>query len=360
MNILVTGASGLLGRAVLRAAKGTALPGALSSGGAPEWIGLARSRAVPPLVRADITDPVALETLFREHAPDLVLHLAAERRPDMVDADPAKAERLNVESTDRLASLCAASGARLVYISTDYVFDGTRPPYAPNAPVNPLNAYGSMKLRGERAVAGGLGNRAAILRIPLLYGPVESLAECTVTEIAAALSGAGGLPRSFEHWAIRHPVHVDDVAGGILLVAARLAENRPPEAAEVAGRGPTPVYQISGRENLTKYDMARIMASVLGIPDSAVVPDPSPPKDCGMDTGAIEALGWRQKRGFAESVAGIIAPHAHVTGRRSPESTETTGATKTQAAPGAEPARAHAAFAASGKPKPGAEPGDRA
>ena len=121
MKILVTGASGLLGRSLMAEL-------APLAGSADALIGTAHSRLKAPLRRLDLTDETAVRAAFAEWSPELVVHSAAERRPDVVDGDPASAERLNVDATRLLAELAAAHGARFIYLSTDYVFDGTKPP----------------------------------------------------------------------------------------------------------------------------------------------------------------------------------------------------------------------------------------
>ena len=177
MKILVTGASGLLGRSLMTELAPLA--------GADVLIGTAHSRLKPPLRKLDLTDEAAVRAAFAEWSPALVVHSAAERRPDVVDGDPASAERLNVDATRLLAELAAAKGARFIYLSTDYVFDGTKPPYSIDADTAPLNAYGRMKLAGEdvvRAAYAGRGDKNfALLRIPILYGRVETLAESPIT-----------------------------------------------------------------------------------------------------------------------------------------------------------------------------------
>ena len=101
-KILLTGASGLLGRSLMA-----------SLAPLGELTGTAHSRLTPPLVRLDLTDDTALPAALAAWAPDLVVHSAAERRPDVVDGDPAQAEKLNVRATATLAQLAAARGALL-------------------------------------------------------------------------------------------------------------------------------------------------------------------------------------------------------------------------------------------------------
>jgi len=298
MRVLLTGASGLLGRAV--AAR-------LSARGDMELTCAVFSRSMAGGVRADLTDPTGIASLFAAARPEFVIHAAAERRPDVVDGNPAQAAALNVRATENLAQACAGSGAFLLYISTDYVFDGRNPPYFPDSPVNPLNEYGRLKLEGERRVATALpGGRYAILRLPILYGRVERLGESAVTELASNLA-ATREPRAVEHWAKRYPLHVDDAAAAI----GKIIDSHP------AGYGPagrSPIYLLSGRETFTKYEMVLIMAEALGIDPSFVVPDPSPPRgaprprDCRMDTSLLESLGYRQAIGFREGIADAIAP----------------------------------------------------
>ncbi len=310
MRVLLTGASGLLGRAVASR---------FSSRGDIELTGTAFSRTRPPAVKADLTDSAGLASLFGAARPEFVIHAAAERRPDLVDGRPALAAALNVQATENIARACAECGAFFLYISTDYVFDGRNPPYSPDSPVNPLNEYGRQKLEGERRVMAAMPEgRYAILRLPILYGRVERLGESAITELATLLgagtttgitAGGGAMrePRSVEHWAQRYPLHVDDAAAGMEIVMDALM----PQGQTAAWN---PVYQLSGREQLTKYEMVLVMAKALGIDPSLISPDPSPPKgaprpkDCRMDTSLLESLGYRQSIGFREGIAEAIAP----------------------------------------------------
>lgn len=325
MKTLLTGASGLLGRALTKQ---------LSRRSDVELTATAFSRARPPMVVADITKPEEVEALFARARPDIVIHAAAERRPDVVDASPAQARTLNVAATETIARACAKYNAFLIYISTDYVYDGTNPPYFPDSPLNPLNEYGTLKLEGEHAVRAALGGAscaagasastgavaagaaggaapAAIIRIPLLYGPVERLEECSVTELALKLKT--GAPCSVEHWATRYPLHVDDVADAIIRIAdARIAA--PERLAAARANGGLPIFLLSGPQGLTKYEMLAKMAAALGIDASFVRPDPNPPagaprpKDCRMDTSLIESLGYRPRVDFVDGIRGALLP----------------------------------------------------
>jgi len=305
MRILVTGASGLLGRSLMRV---------LVARRDVEVKGVAFSRAKPPLDRLDLTDQGAVALFFAQYLPEIVVHLAAERRPDVVDVELQKAQTINVDATRIVAHECSKCGAFLLLISTDYVYDGSSPPYYPSSPVHPLNAYGRMKLESEyvaeRELFGGVlpsGERpvGAVLRIPILYGPVESLRESSVTEVALALKSNS--PRKVEHWARRYPTHVDDVSAAILTVVdACLSGKR--------AFGPFPRFLLSGDQAYTKYEMAQIMATRLGLDASHLQPDPSPPsgaprpRDCRMDSSLLESMGWHQEKKFESEIGGILRP----------------------------------------------------
>jgi dTDP-4-dehydrorhamnose reductase len=266
-------------------------------------VGTAHSRVRGGLERLDLTNEGEVQAAIKRWEPDLVIHAAAERRPDRVEEDPSLAERLNVGSTETLARLTAERGALFIYISTDYVFDGQRPPYRTDSETNPLNNYGKMKLQGELAVRrafAGAPSSWAILRIPILYGDVENLEESPVTELAIKLLNRN--PFTAENWASRYPAHAEDVGRAVVLIARRLIE------------GEGGVYHFAGPERFTKYEMARTMAEVLGIDGAMVQADNRPPagaprpKDCRLDGSRLEALGFTPAIRFKEGIHRTLAP----------------------------------------------------
>jgi dTDP-4-dehydrorhamnose reductase len=292
MTVLLTGASGLLGRAVLRE---------LTAEPAWQVCGTAFSRARPGLVRLDLCDEPAVAAFLDRTRPDAIVHAAAERRPDVSERDPDATRRLNVAATGRLAEWAARHGAWLVYLSTDYVFDGTMPPYRPDAPTHPLNRYGTSKRDGERTVWSASAD-AAVLRVPILYGEVESLSESAVTGVAQQLLDARGRALTIEAWATRYPTHCDDVACVIRQMLAHRLNHRD-------FRG---TFHWSGSEALTKYDMAVVMAPLLGIDPSTVQPDARAPagaprpKDCHLDCRDLERLGMGRRTPFAAAMRSLL------------------------------------------------------
>jgi dTDP-4-dehydrorhamnose reductase/4-ketoreductase len=155
MKWLITGAGGMLGHDVTEELT-------------------RRGETVVGLDRAalDITDPEAVGTAVRDHAPDLVVNCAAYTAVDDAETDEARALLINGEGPRLLARSCAARGARLIHVSTDYVFSGDSrtTPYPEDHPTGPRTAYGRTKLAGERAVLEELPGASAIVRTAWLYG----------------------------------------------------------------------------------------------------------------------------------------------------------------------------------------------
>ena len=151
---LVTGAGGMLG---------TDLVAALTSGGA----------AVTGLDRAslDVTDAAAVTDAIARGRPDVVVNCAAWTAVDDAEASEEQALAVNAAGAANLAAGCAASGARLVQVSTDYVFAGDAgQPYAEDDVPAPRTAYGRTKLAGERAVLDHLPGAGYVVRTAWLYG----------------------------------------------------------------------------------------------------------------------------------------------------------------------------------------------
>ncbi|MFO7654757.1 MAG: dTDP-4-dehydrorhamnose reductase [Candidatus Krumholzibacteriia bacterium] len=133
MTFLVTGAAGMLGRAVLRR--------------------LGPAGAGIDLPDGDLTDPAAVSDVFTHHHPAWVIHCAAFTDVDGAEDQRERARAVNATATGHLAYACEQSGAGLSYVSTDYVFDGSAAEgYAEDAPRRPINHYGATKAEGERVV----------------------------------------------------------------------------------------------------------------------------------------------------------------------------------------------------------------
>lgn len=288
MKLLVTGATGLLGRALMRE---------LEKNERYSVTGTAFTRARATLERLDLTDTAAVTKYARALRPDMIIHTAAERRPDVSQKHPEKTTALNVAATRTLAAAARDIGAFILYMSTDYVFDGTAPPYSPHATPNPLNLYGRSKRDGEVAVWDETSD-ACVLRVPVLYGEVETLSESPITVIAENLIHAGpsGTVQKTDNWAVRYPTYVGDVAR----VIHGISEHR------VNHPGFYGTYHWSGNEAFTKYTMARVIAKIIGISGECVQPDDGPPagaprpKDSHLDCSELESIRFAESIGFTE------------------------------------------------------------
>ena len=116
----------------------------------------------------DITDARSVKAMFEKVEPDVVFHCGAYTAVDKAEDEGKELNyRINVEGTQNVAKACEAIGATLIYISTDYVFDGTSPPYQVDDQPSPLNFYGESKLAGEQAIRQAYP-QAIILRVPIL------------------------------------------------------------------------------------------------------------------------------------------------------------------------------------------------
>lgn len=118
----------------------------------------------------DVTDINSVQKFLEENKPDIVIHCAAYTNVDKAEEDLKTAELINVTGTENVAEVCAKLGIELVYISTDYVFDGEKnEPYLPNDRTNPLNNYGMTKFEGEEAVRS-ICDKYFVVRTSWLYG----------------------------------------------------------------------------------------------------------------------------------------------------------------------------------------------
>lgn len=153
MKIVIAGAEGLLGHDVAEAA--------LAAGH--------EVRAFGPN-ELDVTDAERVRNRLEIDRPDAVINCAARSDVDIAEEDPAEAERVNAEGAANLAEAAASVDARVLYLSTSYVFDGTKDsPYVESDPPTPLSVYGRSKLQGEEATLFA-NPRAYVVRSSWLFG----------------------------------------------------------------------------------------------------------------------------------------------------------------------------------------------
>jgi len=259
MKVVVTGASGVLGSVVFKAFKEDN----------HDVRGLAYSRGNDELIKIDLTNEQEVATFLETFRPDWVIHCAAVTRPDIAAKDPTGTRQLNVNVPGQLASLSKKYKFKLVYISTDYVFDGTSPPYTPSSRPNPLQLYGQTKRDGEVAVLAVEGAQATVFRVPILYGPMSKNSESAVNILLDIVQDQTGKTYKMDHYMTRYPTNILDIANFFLRLTA-LKKHIPP------------ILHYSGDEPFTKYEMCLIFAKILGLPHKHIVPDAEPPTGNGQ------------------------------------------------------------------------------
>ncbi len=293
-KVAVVGASGLLGRAIVD-----------ELAAVTDWhvVSTAFSRGGPGQVALDIRDAAAVEQFVAREAPSAIVIAAAERRPDVCERDPDAARALNVDAVRTFAAAARQIGAWVLSISTDYVFDGTQPPYRCDDVPHPLNAYGRSKLEGEQALLDAT-DAALVLRLPLLYGPIVGWQESAVTSLVPAIAASareGASPAAMDAWATRYPTFTPDVAFVIRELLTRHAD----------GRAVNGIAQWSGDEPMTKYDIARRLATALEL-DARLVGQAQPadatprPRDCHLDSSRLEALGMGKRTPFDVAIRAVL------------------------------------------------------
>ncbi len=253
LRYVVTGSRGQLGRCLVRR---------LSAGEGGAELAAAFSHA-----ELDISDEAAVASALAElpgGAPAVLVNAAAYNQVDACEGEGADdAVRINGEAPGGLARVCEAVGARLVHVSTDYVFPGdAREPIPEDAPPSPRTAYGRSKLLGEERVLAS-SERALVVRTSWVFGPGRNFVGAILRQARLRRTGELTGPLRVVDDQRGHPTYADDLAGGILALAGALEEsgeaggifhlcNGPDE------REPAPI---------TWWDFARALLDLQGYPE---------------------------------------------------------------------------------------------
>jgi dTDP-4-dehydrorhamnose reductase len=300
-EFLVTGAGGALGSVLMRvhAEQRRSSVGLVSPSGPTPHLGhvgeLGRAGNVHAL---ELRDAQALQQRVLSTAPKVIVHLAAVTQIAAAYEDPEHAREINVECTARLTSLARACGARLVFASTDLVFDGEHAPYGEDAATEPRSIYGRTKLEAECYVL--TYERALVVRLPLLYGVPDVERAPTFFQAMTSALRAGREVKLFED-ELRTPLWLDDAARALV----RLADS------ELTG-----VIHAGGPERLSRHAMGVALARALGADPALCVrarttdlelPEPRA-RDVSLDSSRFHAcFGVAPGRTFAEAVQRIVA-----------------------------------------------------
>jgi dTDP-4-dehydrorhamnose reductase len=274
VRVLVTGASGLLGGrlAILLAA-------------AHRVVAARHRQPIPPglhEVALDLQDPLDIDRAFRRAAPEAVIHCAAIADPDRCEADPSRAESINVRATETLAACCRRGGVRLAYLSTDLVLPGDRPFSGEEVPPRPASVYARTKLEGEAAVLSGTPG-SAVVRIALVHGAGFG-DRATATEAIARALRAGRPLRLFTDQ-YRTPVDPESISGALHALLEQAASG---------------LFHLGGPERLSRFELGQRVARALRLPCASIVAARQAeaggaprPADVSLDSGkARRELGY--------------------------------------------------------------------
>lgn len=266
----------------------------------------------PRRAEVDVTDAGAVERTVAEHRPHAVVDAAAFHKTELCERDPGTTFEVNVLGALNVARACRATGARAVYVSSDYVFDGANPHgYVEDHPVAPVNLYGISKVAGERAVRNDCPD-SLVVRGSSLFGHAGSSGKGGNFVETMLAKAAAGEAVSVVDDLFFAPSATHDMAERILLLLER--------------RVPAGTYHVANAGSCSWYGFARRTFELAGV-EADLSPRPSgdepvrrPRSSILLDTTPArlglpamrpweEALAWYlQHRPSARAAAGTPVP----------------------------------------------------
>jgi len=279
MRILVTGANGQLGRELVE----------LQAPRDMEIIGLDRKKL-------DITDLAQCRNVFQTYKPDAVIHCAAYTKVDQAESEPDEAYRVNAYGTRNAALAAQEFGAKFVYVSTDYVFDGRADkPYREYDRTDPQTVYGQSKLAGEQLVQS-LTSRYFIVRTSWVYGKYGANFVKTMLKLAEERDRL-----KVVHDQIGSPTYTLDLARFLL---------------ELVRTDYFGIYHASNSGICSWYEFAKAIFEERGLNvqvepcTTEEFPRPAPrPAWSVLDQGAIRAHGFKPIRPWREALRSFLQQH---------------------------------------------------
>ena len=285
MKILVTGATGLLGTDIVYVLENVG----------HKVIKACFSDRGMGFIAADIRTEDGISKLAAESW-DLVVHASASKNPDECELNRDAAYKINVWASEQIALLALKRNAKMLFISTDYLFSGECPPYTEIDDKKPVNYYGKTKALAEEKIFNILP-KASVLRVPILYGIRAGLKASDL--LNSSLKTINSSKESLvDNYITRYPTYTGDVAEAIAFLINKQAEG---------------IYHFSGQDKLTKYSILKIIAEVTGKNSDHVLPlnklsksNANRPLDCHLDMNKILSLGYSYPVSFHERLMKII------------------------------------------------------
>ncbi|MHB0994999.1 MAG: SDR family oxidoreductase [Elusimicrobiales bacterium] len=243
----------------------------------------------------DLAVPSTIAPVFEKARPDLVLLCSAMTNVDGCEKDPARAARVNAEGPALVAEECRKAGAKLVYFSTEYVFDGKDGPYSEEAATNPLSVYGRTKLEGEKAALSAPG--ALSVRTTVVYGYDAASKNFIMQLIASHKAGARMRVPADQY---SNPTYAPELAAAVL---------------DLAEKGASGVYNVVGPDWLNRHEFALKACEAFGFKPDFVEPKltaelgqaAARPLKAGLLTDKLAAALGRRLPGVDESLKKIAA-----------------------------------------------------
>jgi dTDP-4-dehydrorhamnose reductase len=274
MKVLITGGTGLLGQALIETSDSDTDICATYTGSysIPGRKGLA-------YLNIDVRDKKAMDDLFHSFGPDVVIHTASIGSPDYAEKNRDITWEINVTGTKNIAVLCKEAGIRMVYSSSNGIYDGQKAPYAEDDEALPVNYYGQTKLKGEKVVRES-GALAAIVRPILMYGWNSPFERQNVVTMALAKLAKG------------EKVFVYSDVYSKPLFSRSCSE----VIWKIIKTGKYEDFNVGGAERLSVYELVVKAAEVFGLDKGMVVPVSQGffnelvprPKDTSYDTSKME------------------------------------------------------------------------
>ncbi|HSJ66989.1 MAG TPA: SDR family oxidoreductase [Anditalea sp.] len=251
-RILITGSNGLLGQKLVSQLIKLDKFDVLATGRGPcrlpaEWNGYTYSEM-------DNTNPIGVAKMFRKFQPAVVIHSGAMTQVDDCEEKQAECHRQNVEATAYIIHECRRINSHLIFVSTDFIFDGKNGPYNEEAKGNPVNFYGESKLLAEEAVLASGLLFWTIVRTVLVYGISHDMSRSNLILWVKSSLEAGKTIQVVDDQ-YRSPTLAEDLADGIIRIADKKACG---------------IYNICGPDMISPYQMAILTAEYFGLDKSKI------------------------------------------------------------------------------------------